>query len=202
MKRFILFFVAIAAYGQTTATLAPNCPNNTQRPGMDATCSLVLTNGATPATALQWQTAVTGISGVSILQSVAGTAGTAGKSVTCNPANFCTLWSNDQATIANGQVATIRLTIPASGTLNVSVTGPLGSTAIGDKITIAASPLVTVSVRDKCDINGDGQTTVADVTAYNTAILSGTAPDLDGDGVGTVADLQRVVNAAGGQACR
>lgn len=204
MKRLMLFLAAIAAYGQT---LGVTCPNGVQRPGTDVVCSLVLTNGTTSATAAQWQTTATGIAGVTVSQAVAGTAGAAGKSVTCNLANFCTAWANNQTAIANGQVATITLGIPAAATGTVTVglaSGPLGSTAIGDKIVIIPNPPVTVSVLSKCDINGDGLTNGADVTAYNAGILAASTaiPDLDGDGARTVADLQRVINAAGGQVCR
>ena len=66
-----------------------------------------------------------------------------------------------------------------------------------------ANQSVSVSVLSGCDINGDGQTNAADVTAQQNGVLvvPQTASDLNADGNSDVVDVQIVINAARGLAC-
>ena len=61
-----------------------------------------------------------------------------------------------------------------------------------------------ISAANKCDLNADGVVDSADVQIATSQALNNscTTADLDGNGVCNVIDVQRIINAANGQACR
>jgi hypothetical protein len=150
-------------------------------------------------------------------------------SLSCAPTSLlsgatatCTVTLSGAATIAtpvslssSNQV----LSVPTS--ITIAAGGASGTfTATAGTITVAASSTITASIAgssttatigltpptiSKCDLNGDFKTDATDVAIAQTQVL-GTQPctsaDLNGDGKCTVVDLQNVIEAAQGQACR
>jgi hypothetical protein len=119
---------------------------------------------------------------------------------------MCLLTGVNANQIADGALANLNIPIPAGSgnrrmTLNLSAT--VGASLLGTVLSATANPPVSVSVSSGCDINGDGQTDDADVTAQQNGVLATpqTAGDLNSDGKSDVVDVQIVINAARGLAC-
>lgn len=118
----------------------------------------------------------------------------------------CLLTGINANQIADGALANLSIPIPAGSgnrqmTLNLSAT--IGASLLGTALSATANPPVSVSVSSGCDINGDGQTNAADVTAQQNGVLAmpQTSSDLNSDGKSDVVDVQIVINAVRGLAC-
>ena len=109
-----------------------------------------------------------------------------------------------QTAIAGGVVANVTFTIKPAftwGTTPVTLKNCGASDALGDvfSATCTAGTIIAFT----CDVNGDGQVTVADVQVIINEAL-GVIPavhDLNHDGVVNVADVQKEINAALGLGC-
>lgn len=211
MKRLILFFAAITAFGQT---IGVTCPNGTQRPSTVVTCQLNWTNNAvTGVTAgIEGVVLVAGLPGTSYTLTVAGTATAAGKTITANSSGKFLITGMNQTIIGAGQIGSITINLPAIPCppannytcITVSVPSALGATAAAVGVTVTPNPPVTVSVSapiSPCDLDGDGLVNAADVDLAKVAVLAGSPFDKNGDGIGNVRDVQIVINAAIGGTC-
>ena len=203
MKKLFLFAIFSLPLWAQSAALNLSCTNNV-RAGTTLTCSIALSGGSLPA-GLQWTFASSSPVGP-IVVTPAASATTAQKSIACNAANMCLLTGINANQIADGVLATLAIPIPAATgnlqmTVNLSAT--TGASLSGTALATAANPPVSVSISSGCDVNGDGQTNAADVTAEQNGVLAipQTAIDLNQDGNLNVVDVQIVINAARGLAC-
>ncbi len=203
MKKLLLSALfSLPLWGQP-ATLTLSCSNSVHA-GSTLTCSIALAGGSLPA-GLQWTLATSSPVGAVVVTPAAAVTAVQ-KNFLCNAANMCLLIGVNANQIADGALATLGIPIPAgSGNrqmiLNLSAT--IGASLLGTPVSATANPPVSVSILSGCDINGDGQTNAADVTAEGNGVLAvpQTASDLNSDGKPDVVDVQIVINAVRGLAC-
>jgi Dockerin type I domain len=203
MKKLLLSALFSLPLWAQSATLNLSCASNV-RAGSTLTCSIALAGGSLPA-GLQWTLATSSPVGAVVI-TPAATVTAVQKNFLCNAVNMCLLTGINANQIADGALATLSIPIPAGSgarqmTLNLSAT--IGASLLGTAVSATANPPVSVSILSGCDINGDGQTNAADVTAEQNGVLAmpQTASDLNSDGNADVVDVQIVINAARGFAC-
>jgi len=203
MKKLLLSALFSLPLWAQSATLNLSCSNNV-RAGSTLTCSITLSGGSLPA-GLQWTLATSSPVGAVIVTPAAAVI-SAQKNFLCNAANMCLLTGINANQIADGALANLSIPLPAGSgnrqmTLNLSAT--IGASLLGTALSATANPPVSVSVSSGCDINGDGQTNAADVTAQQNGLLATpqTSSDLNSDGKSVVLYVQIVINAVRGLAC-
>jgi len=203
MKKLLLFALFSLPLWAQSATLNLSCSNNV-RAGSTLTCSIALAGGSLPA-GLQWTLATSSPVGAVVVTPAAAVTAVQ-KNFLCNAVNMCLLTGIIANQIADGALATLSIPIPAGSgnrqmTLNLFAT--VGASLLGTAVSATANPPVSVSILSGCDINGDGQTNAADVTAEENGVLAipQAASDLTSDGKSDVVDVQIVINAVRGLAC-
>jgi len=210
MKRLILFFAAIAAYGQTLSWSASN-PTSIKA-GQTATFSVTIAAGATATMADIHCPSLAFICPTTATTPVAGKTA---QSAIPDPGTLRVIVyaPSGNAAIPAGTLfsfsATARSPLPP-GNHSWTLTGPDGADATGTKLTLTApGPFVIVADPrlNSCDVTADGAVTGADTDAVAAVALGGTAPagsrtDHNADGATNTQDVvisARVV--AGLQAC-
>ncbi len=129
----------------------------------------------------------------------------ASKSLTCSPgtSTTCLIVGFNTTPIPDGIIATAAITLASSvstSPVNVTVANPLEADASGTALAVTvANPTVSLSIRNPCDVTGDGSVTSADLSAVVSAALAKAAsPDLNSDGKVNVQDAQIVATAGTG----
>ncbi len=214
MKRIMLFVLSAAALlGQT---LSLTCPTSVKAgTALNATTSIANAQGtvgvqytATPSQPLG-----------SLIASSIGSVAAANKATTTSGNSVIQIGSGPPGTlnkslIADGNLANLNWTVPnslANQNITITLAGPspmpaAATDANGSPIQVIVNPACAVSVLPNtslCDINGDGVTDQADVTAQKGLVMtfpqsSKCARDASGCGVTAI---QIVINAALGGAC-
>lgn len=134
----------------------------------------------------------------SSMKSAGIAAGTSGGTVS-SPGNTYTgtIWKSPAMAAAATLYVAIR---PTSGTAFTEIAIP---NMDGGTVTPPPPP-APPPVTSACDANGDGIVSSADIASALNSLLGAASckVDLDANGVCNIVDLQRVVNASLGQACR
>lgn len=196
MKGIMLAVLAAAAAFGQSYTLTPAA--QVVAAGQPVTLTLALVSGGGPA-ALEF--AVQGMP-----QGGTVTTAVAGKAVQCNfvaPNYICLISAASPVTAANngpiadGAVATLTYTQPATAaTLTIPTASLSAASPAGSAVALAApSAPITVAVKSNCDLNGDGKVDATDIGLAVTNVLAG------GSGAMTALDVERVIIAALGGAC-
>lgn len=194
MKIVVLFlmFAAIAA----AQTLAIGCPQGAAA-GSIMTCPIVLAGGGNAGAGLEF---TIGAAAGDVLSNplIAGSASAAGKTLTCGfpTTNICVI-AGGLGTIADGTVATVSVALPlahAGQSDQFILSNTLGATPAAAIMAIAPGPMGTTAViRPRCDLNGDGTFTSADVSLILGAAVSATPNlaqfDLDLNGKVDIVDV-------------
>ncbi len=199
MKTLLLTLsLTTAVWSQVSVT----GPNANMKPGQTAALSVNIA-GASNVAAIQGN--VTLPAGWPATCAIGTTAATASKQVACvlTPAGQLTfvVYGMNSNNLFDGAMVQVALVIPstvAPGTNMIGVSGQLGASPAGDAVPLVAGvpfPLSITSAISPCDLNGDGAVNIADVQVMVNRILSGVSTS-------TIVDLQRVVVAAMGGACR
>ena len=129
----------------------------------------------------------------------------ASKFLTCSPgtSTTCLIVRFNTATIPDGIIATAAITLASSistSPVNVTVANPVETDASGTALAVTvANPTVSLSIKNPCDVTGDGSVSSADLSAaVSAAIAKATSPDLNSDGKVNVQDAQIVATAGTG----
>lgn len=177
--------------------LTPTASVTSLRPGESTTVTITL-SGAVAAgpVAYQWDLPDAALTAA---PSIAGAAA-AGKTISSNGVRTLVVGPTaaQQASIGNGILATIVLTVPLSatpGTVNLVPTAMLGASAGAATIPVpvTAGPMLVLTILPLLgDLNGDGKVDATDYGIANNQAL-GIAPcgsaDINGDGKCDVLDL-------------
>lgn len=203
MKKItILLLFAALSFGQTISILVPQAA----AAGATIPYSIVLAGGGGPAGI---EFTFSGAAGdIPTAPIVAGTAAAAGKSIICAPVattitppppvqTLCLIYSISSSVIGDGTIAAGTYTIPLShgGQSDQFITtATVGASIAGAAIVLAPGPMGTTAVtKSRCDLNGDGAFTAADVTLLLGAAVSATPNlalyDLDSDGKVDIVDV-------------
>lgn len=200
MKLKYLLLVALLGVASFAQTLTPVPPAGAFASG--AVVPITLQKAGLPTSAgLQFQVAAG--QGVASL-AVALDPSVQGKTLTCQGALnvTCVIFGFNRTTIADGPVAVVTATLstPAVGPVAVTFSNAVVGDAAGGNLPVTiANPIVSLSIQDVRDVDGDGTVTAADQTAVVTAILSGVttpADDVNKDGVVNVLDALVIATAA------
>ncbi len=211
MRYFMIISAICYALHAQGATITVTGPTANQKAGTVVSLSVNLSNSVNSGAQsvqftlpLAWNTAAT----VGV--------GQIGKQVSCATvgANLtCMVWGLNQSFLADGQLANLMVTIPATtpaGTLtlvgsnmiaaNTDATGNVGTSGVA-----AGTPFsLSITSANGCDLTGDNLVNMSDaniVVPQALGAVSCTTGDLNKDGKCNVADVQIVANAAGGAAC-
>jgi hypothetical protein len=128
------------------------------------------------------------------------------KQVSCSifsPNFTCVIVGLNATTIPDGIIATANVTLATAGLtspVTVNVANPVETDATGTALAVTvANPIVSLSIRNLCDVTGDGSVSSADLSAViNAAIAKAASPDLNSDGKVNVQDAQIVATATVG----
>jgi hypothetical protein len=204
MKRFLMVFLVLAAALSAQPVLSLSQPVPVT-PGLPAMSTLTLTGNPTDATAI---VAFDFAASAEIKSIVSRAAGKLGKCA----AKRCILYATTAPVgIVSGPVATLTFTMPDTAT-DLVLSGIHGVTAAGDAVpvTTSATP-VTLTPKpppSPCDLNSDGLVNSLDVTSFLAAFVAeamggacGPA-DINANGTCDAGDVQRIVAASLGGACR
>lgn len=203
MKLFLIAVLCtLSAFGQGQLALS----GTSVKPKTQATLNLTL-SGAAGQNIAGLQFSMQLPAGVTAAMSVGPAATAASKTLDCaqNGANLiCLVTGLNQNVLADGVVASLKFVPQNSGNLSFGLSDTLGASVIGDAVTVGAVATFPFTVTPICDVNSDGITDAADVTAVKTLKLTGgtCTVDTDSDGKCTIVDVRRVENAAQGQACK
>lgn len=195
----LLLFSGIL-YSQTT-TFSVSGPANA-RPGTTVNVSVNASGTTNTGTAAaQWNLDTP--AGYTKVATIGTQAEAAGKQITCNAAVvLCIVYGLNMNVISNGQFASYAVTIPANappGPVNIPLSGVVAATPNGTAVTTALGPTYSILILAKTDIDGNGITNTADVTAMITQIVGATCiNDQNNDGVCDARDVQLVIKAATG----
>ena len=178
--------------------------------GVSSTLQISLTGSGGAFSALQFAI----LSAVPV--TLSGTV--AGKSLTCTPSTgySACVYAGGAGTFTDGPIVDVQFTaLPTNQSLQFQLSSSLAVTPAADvATTVQPGSSLIVLVLSPCDVDSNGKVDSADVNA--TAVqailtildaLTGShsatgIPDLDNDGKTTLIEVQRVINAAGGGACR
>ncbi len=178
------------------------------RPGQVLDITVKRTSTPLPAVSAATQVSLT-FSGV--VTSITVDTAPAGKQVSCGPqiggTVICMATGFNTAVFTDGVVMVVHAVLGPVQNPNFTITNtnPISSLPSGDNVTVSVNPLVSVSAQSRCDINGDGQITGADVAiaiAQANGTTSGTTADMNGDGKVDVRDVQWISAALNGGVCR
>lgn len=216
--KIILFSVmmSISAYAQ--APLALNIMSNVNPPvtvvqqGASLNLQIVLANSTGQNLAgLEWTESLIPSA---ITVSGLGSASTgAQKNLFCNLSNLCLLTGftssanpPTNAALADGVVVSMTLSVPnttPTGPQTLSLSNLVAVSTAGVPLPITTTPM-QVTVTSACDLNNDGSVNGTDVSLMLSQVTGATActNDLTGDGKCNVIDLERIIVAALGGACR
>ncbi len=135
----------------------------------------------------------------------------AGKQAVCGPiisgTVICLVYGVNTNVFADGIVMVVHALLGPSQNPNFTITNtnPVSADPLGNNVLVAVNPSVSVSAQSKCDINGDGQVTAADVAiavSQASGTASGTTADMNADGKVDVRDVQWISAALNGGTCR
>jgi len=206
--------LSASAFGQL---LSIACPSNV-RAGATLTCQVSITNGQGPA-GIQFTATSTPSLGTLTAASAGSAAGAFKGIAIASPAVLLAGFGPpapgtlNTGVFPDGLLATLTWQVPAALAnqfVQITLAGgalpALATSSSGSPIPVTAGPSASVSVLPSispCDINGDGQTNQADVTAQLGFIM--TFPQSakcarDSTGCGVTA-LEIVINAALGGQC-
>lgn len=196
MHRLLLVSLfALPSLAQLTATLSGPV---TAKQGSSVTLSLSTSGGtATGPAGVQWT--LVPPSGFTVSAATAGAQATAAsKQVVCNAANLlCLAYGINQNVIANGQVASLTVQVPANatpGSAAFSLAGLVAGDRAGAVIGVTAGTPYTLVVLARADIDGSGSVDASDVSAMAGQITGGTcADDQNADGKCDLIDVLVVV---------
>lgn len=180
--RWALCLLAVGAFGQAEITLSP-------APGLaPAGATVVLTvslvAGGGPSV-LQWD-----MSGVPSGATVASLV--AGKQIQCSAAlTRCLMYALNTTAIADGPIATISYTQPATPPTE-ALASPVSASPTATAITTTIGPAT-----NRCDVNGDGKIDGADITAMIAQIFAGTVAGARPNAL----DIAMIIIAGTGGAC-
>lgn len=210
MKRTLRFAIPLSAaiwllilapflHAQSTVSLSGP---PTARPGTTVTLSLAGAASITPAAALQWT--LTLPSGYSGIPTAGAAATTAGKSLYCGTAACLVTSTTNVTPLGPGVLATYSVQIPATaaaGPIAFPLAGMAAADATGSALVVTAGVPYSLTILAKSDINGDGKTDTADVTAMISQVTGGACTnDQNGDGKCDVVDAVLVLlQAIGGR---
>lgn len=205
MKNIALAFLLFtaAAWSQTLSfSNAGSPPTAGYAPGSVVTLNITKSGNPTDA-AIQFNLPVPpGVASISVAASPAATA--AGKTVTCGAtaADICVLVGFNANTIPDGVVAIATVTLASSVPQNpvaVSLTNPIEGDTNGSSLPVTIqNPTVSLSIKNACDVDGDGSVSSADLSSVVSMTVTGatsTATDLNSDGATNVLDAQIVATA-------
>lgn len=187
MKLFSLLFCSALAFAQSLTPVNPAPAIPGQPYAVTLNLAGVPSGGMA---AIQFTVSVpTGWAFTSVSTAVSN------KEVDCNTASprLCVLFGRNLTSFANGAVASIVLTPPATaatGTVTISIAAVLGSDPAGIPITMSGAALTAQVV--SYDLNGDGMINGADLAESLSQVL-GTKPcttaDLNKDSACKATDL-------------
>lgn len=203
---FLLVFFALQAafgiaHGQSTLSISNQNtpPAGGYAPG--AVVPLIITKTGNPtATGFEFDIAVS----AGTIAGSAGPALPAGKFVSCSPAPplSCIAIGLDDNSIPDGAAMVLSVTLPAnisSSPVTVTISNPVESDPNGSSLpTVIGNPTVSLSIKNGCDVNGDGSVSSADLSVVVNAALAhvtSTTTDLNKDGKTNVLDAQIVATA-------
>lgn len=199
-----LFFTACTMFAQATLSLVnPGpIPPAGYLPGATITLNIVKTGNAS-TTGLQFDV---GTTAGSITAAVGPAVTTGSKIVQCstvNPIRCLEIGLANTTVIPDGTVVVASLTLPASVSTSpvvVTLSNPVEADAGGNSLTVTVgNPTVSLSIKNACDVNGDGSVSSADSSAVVNQALTRTSTattDLNGDGKTDVLDAQIAATAA------
>lgn len=191
----LALLLAFTAHAQVTVSLAGPA---TARQGSAVTLALA-SGGATangPA-ALQWT--VVPPSGFTIPAATIGTQGAAStKTLACGTdKTLCVLYGVNQNVIANGQIATLSVAIPANATpgpASFGLSGLVTTDKNGFAMTTTPGPFYSIVVTARADLNSDGVVNSTDVSLMAGQVTAGTcSDDQNADGKCDIIDVMLVV---------
>lgn len=202
----VVFLLAIAARGQGTLSIANQNtpPTGGYAPGAVVPLTITKT-GNSATTAFQFDISAS----AGLITGAVGPALPAGKALTCSsaPPYRCIAVGLDTNAIPDGIVAVLSVALPASiasSPVTVTVSNPIEADAGGNAVpTVIGNPTVSLSIKNGCDVNGDGSVGSADLSVVVSAVAAGntsTATDLNKDGKTNVLDGQIVATAGTGPA--
>lgn len=200
MRILTIVLFAGLSYGQTT-TFSVTGPANA-RPGTTATISVNAAGTTNTGTAAaQWN--LTTPAGFTKTATIGTQASAANKQIACDtPVLLCIVYGLNTTIMSNGQLASYAITIPANaspGAASITLSGVVAASPTGTAVTTALGAPYSILILAKSDIDGNGTTNGADVSALITQIINGTcSSDQNNDGVCDVKDIQLVANAATG----
>jgi hypothetical protein len=126
---------------------------------------------------------------------------TAAKETACNAVKLlCLEWGMNTNVIANGQVATIDVSIPASalGSSQIALTGLVLPDKNGAYMPVSSGPVYSILIT-RADVNDDGRIDAADVMAMISQALGESAcvNDQTADGKCDLVDVVAILKAMG-----
>ncbi len=171
------------------------------------TVPLNITKTGNPATGIQFDLAIP--AGTGTLTLALGPAVPAGKSITCSAGASvrCLIVGLDTNTIPDGIVAVASVTLAnplAMNPVTATLANPIEADAGATSLPVATvNPTLSLSIKNACDVNGDGSVTLADLSAVVAQAVTKTnsaQTDLNRDGKTDVLDAQIVGTAGTGPA--
>lgn len=196
----ILLVISVAALAQNLSIANQGTPpSGGYAPG--ATVPLAISKSGNPAaTALQFDFGIS--AGGGTITVAAGPAMPATKTLQCSSVAplRCLIAGFNTATIPDGvlAIATVQIAATVTSTVTATISKPVESDINGLAIpTVIGNPTVSLSIKNGCDVDGDGLVSSADLSRVANAITSQAAsgPDLNSDGTTNAQDAQIVATA-------
>jgi hypothetical protein len=202
-----LLLTGLCGFAQGTLTLSNTAtpPPAGYTPG--ATIPLNITKTGNSPTGIQFDLSIPASTGAITI--ALGPGVPAGKSITCSTgaSTRCLIVGLDTNVIPDGIVAVASVTLANPLTVNpvaVMLANPVEADAGANSLPVTiANPTLSLSIKNGCDVNGDGSVTSADLSAVAAQAITktnATATDLNRDGKTDVLDAQIVGTAATGPA--
>jgi hypothetical protein len=209
MKKTLLtlLLTCLSVFAQGTLTLSGSGtpPPAGYAPG--ATVSLNIAKTGNSPTGIQFDLSIPSSTGAITL--ALGPTVPAGKSIACSTGVSvrCLLVGLDTNVIPDGIVAVASVTLANPLTANpvvVILANPVEADAGANSLPVTISnPTLSLSIKNACDVNGDGSVSLADLTVVVAQAItknSAATTDLNKDGKTDVLDAQIVGTAATGPA--